>query len=165
VERGNDGMTGVRYLIFFLGEALLNGVPLVALLETRETDTRNVVLFGGKKAFERLREPNCQHLDGCGRHVFALALENRFQIILTWKCPFVLILCLDRLKHLVIDQARLDQALYEQAGLFFIWVQTVLECFHRYILLRFIRICPVPPVGGRPFIPIAEARGPLAANR
>ena len=89
-------------------------VPTVRLLESGEPHTRDVMLLGGKKAFQRLTETVSEHLDGSGRNMFALSLKSIFQVILAWESPLFLILRLHGLKHLVIDLPRLDQALHEQ---------------------------------------------------
>src|SRR2546429_5645297 len=66
------------------------------------------------------------------------------------KVPFCLILSLDGLKHLVIDEASLFQALHEQMGLVLIHEQVILKCSHADILLQPIRNVKriVPPAGG-----------------
>jgi hypothetical protein len=56
----------------------LKRVPTVGLLETGESDTRDIVLFGSKKACEGLGEPISKHLNACGWNVFALSLESLF---------------------------------------------------------------------------------------
>ncbi len=129
--------------------AQLDRVPTVRLFETRETYTRDGILLGGKKAFERRTQTISQHLDGCGRNMFIMSLESTFQIILTGEGAVVLILLLDGLKHLIIQDARLFQALHEQMGLLLIHEKSVFVRPHRHILWKFIRIVnrqekPVP---------------------
>jgi hypothetical protein len=80
----------------------LNRVPLVALLEARESHTRNVIFLGSEKPFERFGEAICEHL--------------------------------------IIDHARLHQALHEQVRLFFIRIEAILKRSHANILLDSIRI-------------------------
>jgi hypothetical protein len=143
----------------------LDRVPTVRFLETREANTRNVILLGGEESFEGLDETVSQHLDGGGGNIFALSFENILQIILARKGLFVLILRFDLPKHSIIDATRFNQALHKQVGLFFIWIQAVFKCSHRHILLQLIRMYQEPPAGGRQFIPMPEARGPLAAYR
>lgn len=113
----------------------LDTMPVIWLLEAREAYTRDVILLSGKKALERLRETISQHLHGGGRNMFALSLESTFQVILAWEGAFFLKLCLDSLKHLVIDEASLFQALHEHMGLFPIHEQAILKCSHAAILL------------------------------
>ncbi len=95
----------------------LNGVPSVWLLEVREPDSRDVVLFRGKKPFEGLGEAISEHLHRRGWHMFTLPLESFFQVILAWKRPILLILGLDRFKHPIVNDAGLCQASHKQAGL------------------------------------------------
>ena len=95
----------------------------------------------------------------------ALSLESRFQVILAWEGAFFLILSLDGLKHLVIDDARLFQALHEQMGLLLLHEQAILKGSHASILLQPMRNVKglVPPAGGRQCTHLAKASGPLAA--
>jgi hypothetical protein len=143
----------------------LDGMPPIWLLETREADTGDVVLLGGKKAFEGLREPIRKHLYRCGRDMFALPLEYCFKLILAGECLFFLILCLDDLKHAIINGARLGETIHEQSGLLFIRIQAVFKGSHVNILLEAIRIVKRGryALRRRPFTPIVEARGPQAA--
>jgi hypothetical protein len=143
----------------------LDGMPAVRFLEPREANTRDVILFRNKEAFERLGETISKHLYGSGWHMLALSLEDRLKIVLGGECLLLLILLLDGLKHLIVQDARLTQACHQQGRLFLIWVQTVLECSHRYILPCFIRNVKqiVPPAGGRQFTHMLESSGPLAA--
>ncbi len=109
----------------------LNGMPPVWFLETRESNPRNGVLFGGKEAFERLGETVSKHLDSGGRHMLTpMTFESMFQIILTGERACILILLFDHLEHTIIDLARLSQASHEQTGLILLHVQSVLKCFH-----------------------------------
>ncbi len=142
----------------------LDGMPAVRLLETGKAYTREVILFGSEKALERRTQTISQHLNGGGRNMCAVSLESRFQIILAGEGAFFLILGLDGLKHLVIDDARLFQALHEQMGLWLIHEQAILKCSHGSILLQPIRTvkCIVPPAGGRQFTNMAQASGLLA---
>ena len=73
------------------------------------------------------------------------------------------VLCFDGLQHLMIQLSRLSQALQEQATLFCIWVQTVLECSHGQILFNSLEYVKYPPAGGRHFTHLVKASGPLAA--
>src|SRR6266536_5415906 len=104
----------------------LDGMPTVRLLEPREAYSREALLPGGKKALERRTQTISQHLNGGGRNMCALSLESRFQVILAWEGAFFLILGLDGLKHLVIDDARLFQALHEQIVLLLLHEQAIL---------------------------------------
>ena len=115
--------------------AQLNRVPAVRFLEAGEAYPRDGILLSCKKALERLIQTISQHLNGCGRNMCALSLESRFQVILAWEGAFSLILSLDGLKHLVIDEASLFQALHEQMGLVLLHEQAILKCSHAAILL------------------------------
>ncbi len=117
----------------------LERVPLVALLEAGEAHIRDVILPGRKKPLEGFREAIGKHLNAGSRNMFALSLESLFQIILAWKRTFLFILCLDGLKHPIVNGARLLQALHEQLGLLLIHEQAILKCFHAGILLQAIR--------------------------
>ena len=108
----------------------LDRMPAVRLLETGETNTRNGMLLGGKEPFERFGEPISQHLYRGGRYMLTLSLESSFQVIFAWKRLLLLVLLLDRLKHAIIDDARLTQASQEQAGLFLVRIQSKLKRFH-----------------------------------
>ena len=114
----------------------LDGMPTVRFLEPREAYTRDGMLLGGKKPLERRTQTISQHLNGGGRNMCALSLESNFQVILAWEGAFFLILGLDGLKHLIIDDARLFQALHEQMGLLLLHEQAILKCSHAYILFN-----------------------------
>ena len=92
------------------------------------------MLLGGKKALERRTQAISQHLNGGGRNRCPLSLESHFQVILAGEGAFFLILGLDGLKHLVIDDARLFQALQEQMGLVLLHEQAILKSSHAAIL-------------------------------
>jgi hypothetical protein len=143
----------------------LDRMPAVRLLETRETNARNVILLGGKETFERFGEPISQHLYRGGRYMLTLSLESSFQLIFAWKCVLILILLLNRLKHAIINDTRLTQASQEQAGLFLVRVQSKLKCFHVFYHTSLENIFqPLrPPMVVRPFTHVAEASSPLAA--
>src|SRR2546421_5391760 len=81
----------------------LQRVPAVRCFETRKAHIRKVMLFGGKKAFEGLRDPISQHLDRCSWHMLALPFEGRLQVILAWERAMLCIVSLDGLKHAIID--------------------------------------------------------------
>ncbi len=143
----------------------LDGMPAVRLLEPGEAYSRDALLPGGKKALERRTQTISQHLNSGGRNMCALSLESRFQVILAGEGAFFLILSLDGLKHLVIDDARLFQALHEQMGLLLLHEQAILKGSHASILLQPMRNVKwiVPPAGGRQCTHLAKASGPLAA--
>ena len=145
--------------------AQLDGMPAVRLLETGEAYSRDAMLLGCKKALERRTQTISQHLNGGGRNMCALSLESRFQVILAGEGAFSLILSLDGRKHLVIDTARLFQALHEHMGLWLIHEQAILKCSHADIQLQPMRNVKwiVPPAGGRQCTHLAKASGPLAA--
>ena len=108
----------------------LDRVPLIALLKTRKT-TLASKFFPGKKPLEGFTESISECLYRGGGYMFtATSFETGGKIILPRKRLLVLILLFDRLKHLIVQEARPDQALHEQVGLFRIWVQAVLECSH-----------------------------------
>ena len=93
------------------------------------------MLLGGKKALERRTQTISQHLKGGGRNMCTLSLESHFQVILAGGGAFFLILGLDGLKHLIIDEASLFQALHEQMGLLLLHEQAILKCSHAATLL------------------------------
>lgn len=144
----------------------LDGVPPIRLFEAGEADTWDVVLLGGKKPFEGLREAICKHLYCCCWYMLTLPFECRLKLILTEECPISLILCLNRLKHSVVNDARLCQARLEAAGLLFTHEQAVLKCSHEHMLMACIRKVkrqgntqPKPQIRNAFFTPVAEARG------
>src|SRR5439155_26342263 len=101
-----------------------------------------------------------------GRHMLTTStFKQCCQIILRGEPTFGLILLFHRLKYLIVDMPGLDQTVHEQMMLSFIGIQTIFKCFHHpnYSALGMIHPQVIPPVGGWQFIPIAEARGPLAA--
>lgn len=108
----------------------LDRMPTVRLLEAREANARNGMLLGGKKTFERLTQAVGKHLHGGGGNMFTLPLESTLKVIFARKRVLLLVLLLDRLKHAIIDDARLTQASHEQAGLFLLWVDPILKRFH-----------------------------------
>jgi hypothetical protein len=123
------------------------------------------MLFGGKKTFERLTQAVGKHLHSGGGNMFTLPLESTLKVIFVWKCLRLLVLLLDRLKHAIIDDARLTQASHEQAGLFLIWVDPILKCFHVFFYTPLENGSQPfrPPAGGQQFTHLAEASGPLTA--
>ena len=114
----------------------LDTMPAVRCLEPREADPRDIVLFGSEKAFEGLREAIGKHLYGGGWDVLTLSFESRFKFIFAWECPILLIACLERLKHAIVNGARLSQAHHELAGLLFIHEQAVFKGSHKNILIE-----------------------------
>ena len=109
----------------------LDGVPAIRLLETREAHARDTQLSARKEAFEGLGKSIRKHLYGRGWHMLtASAFELCSQIVLRGERALLYILSLDGLKHLIIELARLTQALHQQAGLFLIWIQAVFKCSH-----------------------------------
>ncbi len=122
----------VVFLIAILPE--LNGVPAIGTFEAREPNPL-VQFFTRKKPFESLAEAIGKRLHRGSRDMFTTAsLEGRREIILAWERAFVLILCLDSLKHLIIDEARLFQALHEQVALLLIRIEAILKRSHHNIL-------------------------------
>ncbi len=138
----------------------LDGVPAIRLLEAREANSRDSMLFGSQETFERLGEPISKHLHGGGRHMIALPFESRFKLILARKYFILLVLCFDGFKHAIIDGARLYQASQKQASLFLIRIQSKLKRSHTYFLLNIVRIVKreMCALRRRHFIPRAEAR-------
>jgi hypothetical protein len=112
----------------------LDGVPAIGLLEAREANSRDIILFGSQETFERFREPISKHLHGGGRHMHALPFECGLEIILGGKYFILLVLCFDGFKHAIVNGARLCQACHEQASLFVIRIQSKLKRSHIYIL-------------------------------
>ena len=117
-----------------------DGMPSVGLFEAREPNTRDVILFGDKEPLERFGETISEHLDRGGWHVLTFPFECRFKLILAWERSISLILCLDHLKHPIVNGARLSQACHEFTGLFLLHEQAVFKSFHRHVLRQTIRI-------------------------
>ncbi len=112
----------------------LERVPAIRPFEAWEPNPC-VECLTGKEPFEGLGEAIGKRLHGGGWHMLSTtAFEVRGEIILAWKGAGVLILLLDRLKHLIIDGARLVQAVHKQAGLGFIRKQAIFVCSHGIIL-------------------------------
>src|SRR5437899_1229621 len=120
----------------------LNGMPLMALFKAREPNAL-VEFFAGEKPFEGRTETVSEGLHGGGWHLrSATAFELSGEIILPWKGSLVLILLLDGSKHLVIDEARLPQALHEQTRLLLIHEKTIFVGPHGNMLsepLEFVK--------------------------
>jgi hypothetical protein len=135
----NEVFVVLMQIAIFAVLSQLDGMPPVRLFEAREADTRNSVLFCHKKPFEGLREAICKHLYRGGWNVFALPFECGFKLIFAWEGSILLILCRDRLKHPIVNDARLSQARHELAGLLCIHEQAVLKGSHAPILLKNIR--------------------------
>ena len=155
----------LMYIGIFAVLPELDTMPAVRLLETREPDIGDTMLFRSEEALQGLTEPIGQHLYRCRWHMRALTFECRLKIVLAGECLFLLILCLDRLKHGVIDATRFNQARHELAILFLIHEKPVFKCSHGYILPQAIRknkLMNVLQEGTAQFTPIAEARGTLA---
>jgi hypothetical protein len=92
-----------------------------------------------------------------------LPLKGLFQVILAGKRALLSILCLDRLQHLIIDVPRLLQALYEQVMLFFLHEKAILKRSHGLYYRELENRCQLRKRKERvQFIPMVEARGPLA---
>ncbi len=114
----------------------LDRMPAIRLLETRKAHIRDAQLAGPKESFEGLGKSIRKHLHSRGWHMFtATAFELCGQIVLRGECSFLRILRFGDLKHLIIELARLDQALHQQAGLFLIWIQAVFKRSHILILI------------------------------
>lgn len=135
----------------------LNTVPSVWLLKTRKT-TRNTQLLARQKAFEGFGESIRKALyRGC-RDMLCTAFKCFLKLILVGESPLLLILCLDHLKHLIIDATRFNQARHEQVLLFLLHKKAVLTCVHAHILRDVIRTNKM-----RQFTLCLKTRGPLAA--
>jgi hypothetical protein len=143
----------------------LDGVPAIRLLKTWESHISNAQLFSREEAFERLGEAICKHLDGGGGDMFATtALKPCRQIVLGGERTLLCILLLDHLKHLIIQDTRLTQALHEQTMLFFLHKKAILKRSHREMLIYEISIVKREVrLRRRPFTPMHERRGPQAA--
>ena len=141
----------------------VNAMPPVGLLEAREAHIRDAQFFGGKKPFEGLGEPISKTLHSGGWYMCTTtSFEGGIQGVLARKCAILLILCLERGKHLVIEHARLGKASHEQFGLFLIGIQTILKQLHTYILMSLLEFVKRAECASRRvrFTPVAEARGP-----
>jgi hypothetical protein len=144
----------------------LDGMPAVWLLETRKPDIGDSIFLGRNKAFERFRQTISKHLHRGGRDMFPLPFESGFQIILAWERPIMLILLFNGLKHAIVNDARLTQALHELGMLFRIHKESVLKRLHLPILPQFIRkrqeqgtTHPTPQTRNAFFTPMAEDQG------
>ncbi len=146
----------------------LNGVPTMRLLKPRKANIRKTQLFNGEETLKGLRETVSQHLHRGGWHVLTTtAFEPSGQVVLRGEGALLCILLFDRLKHLVIEQARLLQAVQEQMGLFLLHEKPVLKRSHACILIHLMRIVKrqaqrLPQRRKAQFTPIAKARGTLA---
>ena len=108
----------------------LDGVPLVAFLKAREAHFHSQ-RFSGKKTVERLGETISKHLYCRGWHVYtATTLKLCRQIVLCREGALLLIVLFGDLKHLVIDEARLTQAVHEQCMLVLVGEKAILKRFH-----------------------------------
>lgn len=146
----------------------LDRVPAIGCLEAREPDIRNTQLLRCEKPLERLGEAISEHLYRGGWHMLTTtAFELCRQIILRGERALLCILALDGLQHLIVEVARRNQTLHEQVGLLPIHEKAILKCSHTSYCTRlgFESQQFRPPAGGRPFTPLSEARGPLAALR
>ncbi len=163
--RDNEVLLILVQIAIFAVLSQLDGVPTSRLFETREPNTRNVILFGSKKPFEAFCETISQHLYRGGWHLLALSFESIFKVILGWECTLLFIVLLDQCQHLIVDATGFDQALHEQSALLCIHEKAILKRSHSLYYMPLESECQqfIPPTGGRQFIPIAEARGPLAA--
>lgn len=129
-SRDHEALLVFMHIAIFPILSQLDRVPLVSRLEARKTDFHRQFSIG-KKAFEGLRNTISKHLNGCGWYVFPTApSEGRRQIVLARKGLCDLVLPLDGLKHLVIELARLDQALHQQVMLFFCRIESILKRFY-----------------------------------
>ena len=142
----------------------LNGMPLMALFKAREPNAL-VEFFAGQKAFEGFGESIGQGLHGGGWHMLpTTSLELGGQVILAWKRALLLILPLDGFKHLVINEARLAQALHEQMRLVLIHEKAIFVSPHGNILSEYENVSgELPEAPGRRFTPMSEAKGTHAA--
>src|SRR5712692_2388671 len=108
-----------------------DAMPAIGLFETREAHARDIVLFGGKKAFESLGEPVREHLHARGRNSLTTSsLKGNIQIILGGKGPILLILLFHGCQHVIVDMARFDETLHEQMRLCFLRIETILKRSH-----------------------------------
>jgi hypothetical protein len=106
-------------------------MPSVRLLETREANTRNIVLFSSQKALEGFTQSIRKHLHGgSGNNFPTPSLESKIQFILRREGVFLLILLLQHSKHLVIELAGLDEASHKLLMLLPIHVQPIFKRSH-----------------------------------
>jgi hypothetical protein len=88
------------------------------------------MFLGGKKSFEGLTESIRQHLYGRSGNMLTMTFKSFFEIILRGKRATLLIVCLNHLKHAIVNHARLNQASHEQMVLSFIHEKSILVCPH-----------------------------------
>ena len=111
--------------------AQLDAMPPIGLFEAREADTRNMIFFGSKKAFEGTTEPVREHLNSGSRNVFSTtAFKGNIHLILGGECAFFLILLLHRRKHLIIEMPCLNETSHELAMLIFIHEKPIFKRSH-----------------------------------
>jgi len=108
----------------------LDRVPLIGFLKAGEPHVRDAQFFSSKKPFESSTQPIREHLNGRRGNMFPTTCEVFVQIVFRGECSILLVLCLKRREHLIVDMPRLDQALHEQVLLVLIWVDSVLKRFH-----------------------------------
>jgi hypothetical protein len=147
--------------------AQLNAMPSVRRLETGEAHIRESQFFGSEEPFESFIESVCKALDRRGRHMStSAAFKGSLKAVFAREGALTLILGLDGLQHLIVQEARLPQALHEQMSLFFIRIETVLKHSHADILLsslevvKWLRSTPLqPPTRTAFFTPMPSGRG------
>src|SRR5690242_3358862 len=139
VLRGKHHITAILFIAIL---PKLKRMPLVRLLKTRKS-ARDTQLFTDKEPLECLGETICKTLNGSSRDILSTTLKSLLQFILIRKCSILLILVFNHLKHLIIDLARLNQALHQQGTLFFVRVNSILIRLHALYSTTIIRSCPV----------------------
>lgn len=109
----------------------LDGVPSIRFLETWEPDTRDMILLGSQETLERLTETVREHLYRSFGYILpSTPFELLIQVVFGRKRSILLILCLDGLKHLIVNETGLSQALHELSMLCFIHEKPILKCSH-----------------------------------
>src|SRR6266496_1419291 len=135
----------------------LERVPAVRLFKAGETHCLSQ-LSESKIAFEGFGEAICKGLYCGSRYILtATSLKTGGQLILAWERPFLSVLCFDDLQHLIIQLSSFRQALHEQTALFLVWIETVLKCSHRCMLLGSLEYVKLSIACGRQFTHMAEA--------
>ena len=142
----------------------LDRVPPVRFLEAGEAAFLTK-FFHGKKSFQGLGEPVCQHLY-CGRwyRLFALPLERCFQFIFVRESTSLIVLLLGYRPHLIIDTTCFCLTGNEPGVLLLIHEQPVFKCPHEDILQHIFRVIkeqaqPLPQRKKAHFNPMHECNG------
>lgn len=113
----------------------VNGVPLIGVLEARETGT-GVSFFSFQVSAKGLVKSVRERLYCRSRHVLATAFECLVKVVTKLKFSGLFILGLRLFQHLVVKMTRLREALDEQPVLFLVGVKAIFKGFHRKLMYQ-----------------------------